>query len=323
MTSLVAITDRTVCGPMAALLLLTLAVPAAAFQHRQTHGPASLEARSDSERPTLALADVLHITVTVDAGKGLAVKAPIRPTADSAWEVLATAATEPKPLPDGRLRWQQALTLAPMAPGEPKLELTPLSFRDDAGGEQQITFKPLTVPVQSQIKDADLRHARDITSTEDPPPPPERSPLLWLWLALPAVLLLTLAGVLLARRRAVLRPASALRKALRECDHLAAMRLPEKEHAKSFVVLVTGIVRRYLERRFDLPARRQTTAELLRSVDGRADMDEESKRWLRDFFTQTDVVKFAGGAASAERCGALMEEVRRFCTATSAPKGTH
>ncbi len=297
----------------AVLLLLLHAAPATAFQHRETNGPATLEARSDTDRTTLALSDVLHIVITVEGGKGLQVVAALRPVAESSWQVLQSAVSKPTPAADGRPRWRQTLTLAPMTPGELQVALTPLVFRDDARGEQRIAFKPFTVTVQSQIKDADLRHARDITSPEQLPAPPEPSPLWWLWLAVPVALVLLLAALWLARRRAAPRPASALRKAMRECDRLAAMRLPERDHARSFVILLTGIVRRYLERRFDLQARRQTTAELLRSLDGRADIDDDAKGWLRDFFTTTDLVKFAGAAADVQRCAALLEQVRAFC----------
>jgi hypothetical protein len=307
------LTDQTI----ASVLLMLCAAPGVAFQHREQSGPATLEAHSDSDRPSLALSDVLHVVVTVEGGKGLRVTAPVRPVGDASWEVLQTQTTGPEAATGGKVRWQQTLTLAPMTPGELKLELTPLVVRDDTGGEQRVAFKAITVPVQSQIKDADVRHARDITGTEELPALPERAPLLWLWFALPAVLLLTFAGLWLARRRVTLRPSSALRKAMRECDHLAAMRLPEKDHARSFVVLLTGIVRRYLERRYDLPARRQTTAELLRAIDARADFDDEAKRWLRGFFTEADLVKFAGAAAGDERCRALLESARQFFQTTS------
>jgi hypothetical protein len=307
------LTDRSI----ASLLLLLCAAPAVAFQHGEKNGPATLEARSDSDRPSLALSDVLHLVVTVEGGKGLHVTGPLRPVGDASWEVIQTKTTGPEPATDGKLRWRQTLTLAPMTPGDLKLELTPLVVRGDTSGEQRVAFKAITVPVQSQIKDADVRHARDITGTEELPAPPERTPLLWLWFALPAVLLLTFAGLWLARRRTLIRPASALRKAIRECDRLIAMRLPEKDHARSFVVLLTGIVRRYLERRYDLPARRQTTAELLRAIDARADFDDEAKRWLRGFFTAADLVKFAGAATGAERCRELLDAARRFFQATS------
>src|SRR5262249_6985636 len=151
------------CASSAALVLLIIAARAAAFQHREAIGPATLEVRSDSDRPALALSEVLHVVVTVK-GKDVRVKSPLRPAADASWEVLRS--TESGPNAEG---WQQTLTLAPLSPGDLKVEFTPLDFGSAATGEQRVTFKPFAVPVQSQIKDADLRHARDITSTEELP----------------------------------------------------------------------------------------------------------------------------------------------------------
>jgi hypothetical protein len=105
-----------------------------------------------------------------------------------------------------------------------------------------------------------------------------------------------------------------LRKAMRECDRLLAMKLPEKGQCKSFVILLTGILRRYLERRYDLAARRQTTPELLKAIENRADIgDAAARHWLRVFLEQADVVKFAGGELNPARCGEMADEVRQFC----------
>jgi hypothetical protein len=213
------------------------------------------------------------------------------------------------------VRWQQTLTLAPRAPGEQKLELTALVFHEAQTDPQTIAWKPFTVPVETQIKDPDPANIRDITATEDPPAAADHKLPAWIWLALPAlVLFLAFAGWWLLRRRpARARPKSASARATRECDRLVAMRLPEKGHGKSFVTLLTGIVRRYLERRYDLPARRQTSAELLRNIDARTDLSADAKRWLHGFFERADRVKFAGTAVTAAQCAAWVAEARHFC----------
>lgn len=307
---------------LAGLLTLLLAAPAAAFHHKETNGPATLEARSDHERAALALSDVLRVTITLDGGKGLRVDAPIRPVPGGGWDVVDSSVPEPKAGEDGRVRWRQTLKLAPQAPGEQKLELTALVFRDGDSDSQTIAWKPFTVPVETQIKDADPGKIRDITSTEDPPAPPESAIPVWLWFTLPLpVLVLVLVGLwLMLRGRRVPQPAPALRKAIRECDRLQAMKLPDKGQCKSFVILLTGILRRYVERRYDLPARRQTTAELLHALETRADVTDAAKRWLRVFLEQADVVKFGSGDLNPARCSEMADEVRQFCTAAQAGK---
>ena len=96
-----------------------------------------------------------------------------------------------------------------------------------------------------------------------------------------------------------------------------AMKLPEQGRCKSFVILLTGILRRYLERRYDLPARRQTTAELLQAIQARADVGDNEKRWLRGFLDQAEVVKFSAGEPNPACCSEMADEVRQFFAASS------
>jgi hypothetical protein len=302
---------------MAASLCMLFATNAAAFQHQQSRGSAQLVARSDSDQPALALADVLHVVITLKGSKELHVDTPVKPAAGSTWELLATSAATPSADADGQPRWQQTLTLAPTTPGEAQLQLTPLVFRDGSSEPQKIEWQPFTVVVRTQLAEVDPRQARDITAIEETPALPPAPGLSWLWLALPVVVI-ALAGLWLLRQRRI-RPhlASALRKAMRECDRLLALQLPEKDRGKDFIVLLSGIVRRYLERRFDIPARRQTSAQLLGAIDARSDVSDEAKRWLHTFFAETDLIKYAGAAVDAERCGALADGVRHFCRAAA------
>jgi hypothetical protein len=302
---------------LTALGMLISPLPAHGFQHHEKRGPATLDVRSDSDQKTLALADVLHVVVTLDDTKGLNVEAPVRLGPGSAWEVVSTATTDAKTAADGR--WRQTLTVAPTAPGELTLQLTPLILRDRDGREQTLAWQAIAVSVETQIKEIDPRHARDITAIEELPPSSAANPMLWLWILAPLTALLVVAAVVvLMRRRADATPASALRKAMRECDRLLALKLGPRDQGKGFIVLLTGIVRRYLERRFDLPARRQTTAELLGSIRARSDIDDQAKQWLQEFFGEADLVRYAGAEIGAERCTELVEQVRRFCTDTSA-----
>jgi hypothetical protein len=302
----------------AAALALLLVGPAPAFHQQQKSGPATLEVRSDSDRPAVALADVLHVVVTLEGGKGLLVDKPVRLADGSAWDVVSAPAPRTEATEAGGLRWRQTLTLAPVMPGEAKVELSPLVYRDGAGDPQSVAFKPFTVPVVTQIKTADPALARDITATEELPAPPDRPAVPWPWLALAPVLAVTLIALwLVLRRRARPVPASPSERARRECERLLGLKLPEKGRDKGFVMLLSGVVRRYLERRFDLPARRRTTAELLSAVEVRPDLADGHKRWLRDFFAQTDPVKFAAAAISPERCTGLAEEALRFFQETA------
>ena len=103
---------------------------------------------------------------------------------------------------------------------------------------------------------------------------------------------------------------------MRECARVQALSLAD---GKSRVILLTGVVRRYLERRCGIPARRLTTTELMRLIDGRGDMATDTKNWLRDFLAQTDLIKYAGATVSKERGRELVDEARQFLVKTSTP----
>jgi len=61
----------------------------------------------------------------------------------------------------------------------------------------------------------------------------------------------------------------------------------------TFFVELSGIVRRYLERRFQLRSPELTTERFLEQVSGSPDLSDAHQVLLRDFLRQSDLVKFA------------------------------
>jgi len=187
---------------LSAALLVTLATPALGFRHKETQGPATLEARSDSDGDTMGLADVLHVTVTIEGIKGLEVDGPLRLAEGAAWDVVATSPPRLKTEEDGQVRWQQTLTLAPKAPGDQSLSVAPVTFRSSEGDKQTLRWTPFAVKIVTTIKELDVRNARDISATEDPPPaPPSINPWPWVGLAAPATVVVLVGAWLALRRR--------------------------------------------------------------------------------------------------------------------------
>jgi hypothetical protein len=113
------------------------------------------------------------------------------------------------------------------------------------------------------------------------------------------------------RRR---RPAStsAEQRALRELERVLALRLPEQGKTGRFHWLLANVVRRYLEKKFQLPARRRTTREFLGSLASSDKLSTERRDFLRDFLPRCDLAKFAGADVGAKECLALAEKVRGF-----------
>src|SRR5262249_50600007 len=205
--------------------------------------------------------------LTVEGGPPLQVRfEPLVESKDpSAWLLLRREEPEQTALPDARVRWQQEFLLEPRLPGPQKVVLGAVEIREKDGEWRKITFKPIDVQVEVRFAKPDpqdvLKQLRGGTAIEElPPAPPRANP--WPWLAGGgAVVVLALAAWLWRRRR---RPAILLTPgqwAQRELDRLVTLNLPERGEVERFHTLLSNVLRRFVERRFQVPARRQTTPE--------------------------------------------------------------
>jgi hypothetical protein len=113
-------------------------------------------------------------------------------------------------------------------------------------------------------------------------------------------------------------------RALAELDQLLASGLPASNRTKDFYVALTGIVRRYIERRHGIRAAEQTTEEFLAAAAGDTRFARPVLASLRQFLEAADLVKFAAvrpGAATIERA---VETARRYIESdTRGPEDGH
>jgi len=129
---------------------------------------------------------------------------------------------------------------------------------------------------------------------------------------------LALAAWFLVRRwRRFAPPLPCDQAALRELDRLMAMNLPQAGRGVRFSFLVSTIVRRYLERRLQLPARRQTTAEFLAAMRQAPLLAPPQQELLRDFLERCDLAKFAGVAPTPQECQGIAASARMLLEQTA------
>ena len=86
---------------------------------------------------------------------------------------------------------------------------------------------------------------------------------------------------------------SAYEVARRRLDQLLARPRPSGDAVDAFYVELSGIVRGYLENRFELRAPELTTEEFLASAGASPDLTAAHQTLLREFLRQADLVKFA------------------------------
>jgi len=211
------------------------------------------------------------------------------------------------------------LTLAAIAPGE--YTLGPFELRANAvdpDSEPLLAMvEPISVTVESILTDGDTALA-DIKDPFDPPPDYLRYAM-FIGGAVLAAALLAAGVAVLARRRpeaVVEPPAPAHVSALAELDALLASDLIASRRWKAYFGELSGVLRRYIEKRFDLHAPTQTTEEFLRDHRTRNMFEPQHDALVRGFLGQADMIKFAEGAMDAGGAREAADRVRTFVEET-------
>lgn len=283
-------------------------------------GPASLRADVTMEQGAIVMAftDMLRFIIEVQGDTGLEVRPPEHWVKGS-WQVRAVGPAQ-RTEQGRRVQWSQTLQVEPLAPGETALQLEPLRYLDAKGDWQTVTWQPRPVRVTSKLTQPDLKNARDITAIEELPVPPPREIRSGIIVALVAgaIIVVTALGFWWRRRSAARVRGTPERWALYELERLQALSLPDRGKAERFGTLLTGLVRRYLEKRYHLPARRQTTGEFLAMLLDHPTLSAR-RDFLETFLRRCDLLKFAPVTASVEECRALADQVRQFITQQQEP----
>lgn len=130
-----------------------------------------------------------------------------------------------------------------------------------------------------------------------------------------------LAGRLARRMR--LAKMSPARRALLELDELLARQLPVRGLFKDYYIELTHVVRRYVERKYRLRAPKLTTEEFLAQATGSGRFTDGTVRFLGDFLSAADMVKFAASEATPSMADSAASLARRYISEdeTSTPAG--
>jgi hypothetical protein len=291
------------------MLMLTFAAvpPCAAGTIAQTRGDAELKVQFDGQDAKIALADLIDVTLTVEGGPDLIVKAPLELPTSAPWTLIERSEPTRRPIGAGRIRWRLTYRFAPRQPGKLAFAFPDVKFRAGTGAEQSVGWDPIPFTVTTQ--EGELRAD---TGVEELPPvvPPDRSWQIWSGVAGLGLFLIALLFVL----RSLFRlgtPRTPAQHALHEWDRLVALKLPEQGRSERFITLLTTLLRRYLERQYAMPARRRTTPEILGSLAEMA-LSAEEKRFLAQFLERCEAVKFAGVPMPADECNQWAQATKQF-----------
>jgi hypothetical protein len=300
-------------------VFLLLAAPLSAAGHEQIDKRGSTVATLQIDKTTLPLSGRLQVTLTIEGLVPLEVELPGSVASPKElWLEQAAGPPETAALPNQRQRWRQRFRLEPLGTKEMPLQIAPLRFRAArADVWQELAWKPVTIQVTTTVEEPSVKAMRDITPIE-PVPPTESPPYALVAGAVAAVvLLLLLLRITLRRRPRPIPELSASEWAARELDCIDALDLPTEHEVERFHVLVSDVLRQYVERRFGLPATGQTTTEFLERVRGSTLLAAHQQEALREFLRQCDLAKFARAEFSPFECKALARIARDFIRQTT------
>ncbi len=249
------------------------------------------------QRDHITIADPIHLTIEAQAPAGIEVDLP--QFGDRLNEFTIRNARNVPAVPDGTLRrWRQEYDLEIYVSGEhtiPAIEVTFVDHRGSDPQQGQLASEPITVQVDSLIEGAfDPAQFRDIKGAVELPAAPRPFP--WGWAAGGGSLVAAAALLLWRWRRrgpATAAPILPHVWALRELQLLDDCRLCDQGEVREYYFRLSRIVRDYIERRFEVMACEQTTAEFLQAMGRAPVLAERYRDLLQDFLQACDLVKFA------------------------------
>jgi len=210
--------------------------------------------------------------------------------------------------------------LEPFLSGKYDIPAFTFQFHDanDPNATHELTSEPIAVEVTSLLDDQRANLA--IEDIEGVVEMPKAAVRWWLWALIPLGMALIPAGWFLLRsRRAkelvrIFRPAHEL--AYARLRALVAENLVEQGQIKEFYERISGILRHYIEDRFDLHAPERTTEEFLTELRFTEILAAPDKKVLEEFLTHCDLVKFAKHDPTTDQVQRTFDLVKDFIERT-------
>lgn len=313
-------------------LLLALLAARGAFadmiERTASRGPVDVTVRLEPSEPVIG--DPVHLEIEVLADDGVEVLMPEFGEALDRFLILDFAPTDDV-APDGRNRHVQSYNLEPPRSGKQSIPPLLIEFVDRRPGSKPApdgadAYEVLTDRIDFEVQSVLPEDASD----ELRPMPGRLSPLgvagVPYWAIGTALAVLLVAGAPLAyrvwsARQVALRRRSAYEVARAELDALLQWeRHPSAERVEAFYVKLSGIIRQYLEDRFELRSPELTTEEFLVVASRSPDLGPDLRSRLGDFLKRADLVKFAGMVPGPAEIDESIEAARRFLEETRAPE---
>jgi len=281
-------------------------------------GPATVHVRVDKTKMTIADTVLLQLEASLPSGYEMRM-----PKVDKALENFGMVdwSNLGKKLDDkNNVVTTYQYRLEPLLSGKYEIPAFKFQFHDanDPNTTHELASEPIAVEVASLL--GDQRASLVLEDIEGVVEMPKAASRWWLWaLLVPGVAAVPAAWLLLRSRRTrqlvrIFRPAHEL--AYARLRALVAENLVEQGKIPEFYERISGILRHYIEDRFDLHAPERTTEEFLDELRYAQTLASADKSVLEEFLTHCDLVKFAQHDPTTEQVQRTFDLVKDFIART-------
>jgi hypothetical protein len=250
---------------------------------------------SSLDKTELRLGDRNKLVVTVEFPNGYKPAGTVTPEWGQDIQIFSADISKPVRTSVGGNKMSLEIRFAVFATGD--VTLSPVSFRfsRNKGETFECATLPLTIRIKSLVTDKD----KDIKDIKGPMTVPEGFKL-WILIVIAVVLAaLAVVGILLIRKRkkAAIEESLSVQdpphiEAYKALDSISRENLLAKGEYKKYYVALSEVIRRYLNRRFDIDTLEKTTREILAQM-AKLELSREVRHQLKEFMDQGDLVKFA------------------------------
>jgi len=281
-------------------------------------GPATVHVRLDKTKLTIADTVLLQFEATLAPGYEIEMPTVDKVLADFGivdWDDLGEKLDA-----KNHVVTTYQYKLEPFLSGNYEIPAFTFVFHDvnDPAQKHELASEPITVEVTSLL--GDQRAKLVIEDIEGVVEMPKSAGRRWLWiLAVLGVAAVPAGWLLLRGRRArqlvrIFKPAHEV--AYARLRALVALNLVEQGQIKEFYEQISGILRHYIEDRFDLHAPERTTEEFLAELRFTEALHSSDKDVLGEFLMHCDLVKFAKHDPTTEQIQRTFDLVKDFIERT-------
>ncbi len=303
-------------------------------------GPVSVSVHSNRSRATIA--ERFTLTITAVAEDGVDVVLPKFGESLGEFAVRDFQETTARPLEAGKRQWQQVYQIDAEASGKYKVEPFTVQFTDQRknaalrAGTQPTTSSQPGVSSELVTEGFELEVTSLLEGEFDPgkfrdvkgPAVLPREPVKWARWAIGAAVALAVlvTGILLLiRRRRGKGPLTVTipphEWAMDELRRLVEEDLIGKQQVQLFYYRLNGIVRQYIELRFNLMAPEMTTEEFLEALRHSNALIAAHKGLIEGFCAACDMVKYARYAPGKEEIEQVFRAARDLIEQTAPAAG--